>query len=113
MPKKTSKSLADLDPIQRLLIQQKQAERDVQSRIILPYSANKPDKEANYQGPQTYKGGNFGSGSTDRMPGATGYTISTPNPVEFLMDLLKIKKFKPKRVDLKPTKRPNPMPGIT
>jgi len=113
MTEKRSKALHEKDPIQRLVIQQRQAERDVTDRIILPYAGNKPDPEVDYQGPQFYRGNPLGSGTKDRMPGANGYTLTTPNPIESLMHLLKIKKFKPKRVDLKPRKRPNPMPGVT
>jgi len=111
--KKKSKlvtGLANLDPIERLKIQQRQSEADVTSMIKLPYAGGKPDKERDYQGPMT-KGA--GSGTKDRMPGTQGYTFTTPNAVERLMDFLKIRKFKPKKQKLKPpTKRSNPMSGI-
>jgi len=112
--KKRSKILTDLDPIERLKIQQRQSEADVTSMIKLPYAGGKPDKEKDYQGfSPNYKGVVPSSpGTRDRMPGASGYSVTTPNPIEYLMDLLKIKKFKPKRIELKPKNRPNPMPGI-
>ena len=112
MTEKRSGSLHERDPIQRLIIQQQEADRARSNLDSLPYAGDKWDKEKDYQGPQTYRGGNFGSGTKDRMPGANGYTVTTPTPVEYLMDLLRIKKFKPKRVELKPKKRPNPMPGV-
>ena len=112
MPKKKSRTSADLDPIERLIIQQQESERSVRDRTILPYSGAKYDVQKDYQGPQNYRGSYFGSGTLDRMPGASGYTYTTPNPVEFLLDKLRIRQFNPQRKDLTPTKRPNPMPGI-
>ena len=104
--KKRSKALTDLDPIERLKIQQKQGERDIASVLPLIYAGGKPDKERDYQGPMT-KGA--GSGTKDRMPGTSGFVLETKQSIlDKLLQFLKIKKppSNPTRIELTPTKRP-------
>ena len=108
--KKRSKALHERDPIQRLKIQQQEAESVISGLDSLPYAGAKWDKNKDYQGPME-KGA--GSGTNDRMPGTSGYTLSQPNPVQFLLDLLKIKPYGQRRINLKPTRRPTEKrPGV-
>lgn len=88
--------------LQDLTIRQKELEREVARITKLKDASNKVHKERNYQGPMGYGG----SGSTDAMPGSSGYTLSQPNIVESLLDILKIKPFEPKKLQIKPKKRP-------
>ena len=113
MPKKKSRNLANLDPIERLVIQQKQQEQDVSASSRGNYAKQRDvgDPDFNYRGPTGYQGGILGHGSLDRMPGTTGYTYTEPNTVEYLLDLLKIKKFQPKLNVIKGYRNPNPMEG--
>ena len=119
MPKKKSRNLADIDPIERLKIQQRLEEWDMNQIQKLPKATYTQRSEyyggpsADYQGPQGFAG----PGTLDRMPGTNGYTFVTPQPsfVDNLLDLLRIKKKPnptPYRKQLTPTPRPNPMPGI-
>lgn len=89
------------DPIKRLVIQQKQAEAEGRSDVILPYSSDKLERSY-YQGPMGRGGG---SGSLDRMPGSSGYTWTKPTLLENILDKLKIKEFEPKLKKLTPSKR--------
>ena len=97
---KRNPALHELDPIERLKIQQKNAELDALA-AKLSMAGGKIDKIKNYQGPMGFAG----SGTRDRMPGTSGYIISEPNLLEKLLDKLKIKPFKQKEIQLKPSRR--------
>jgi hypothetical protein len=95
------------DPIKRLVRQQQQEEASVTSATRLPYAKQRDsgDPDFNYQGPQTYRGGNFGHGTKDRMPGTTPL-IPPPEPnfIDRVLELLKIRKkqnSKPKKMTIK------------
>ena len=84
------------DPIRRLVRQQEQAEAEVTSATKGRYAKQRDvgDSSYNYQGPQRYRGGNFGYGTKDRMPGTTPQNFDM-NPLEYMLDALGIKKFIP------------------
>jgi len=91
-----------------LVIRQRRAEAEGRSSIILPYSQDKKEQSF-YQGPMGYAG----SGTKDPMPGTSGYVFTEPTLLENVLDLLKIKKFVPKRKNLTSTKRPvERYPGV-
>ena len=100
--------------LQALVGQQERAEKAMSEILKIPYgsyrkrSKVKGRHSADYQGPM-----DFGSGTQDRMPGTSGYQTKQPNLIDGVLDALKIKKFKPTDVRMKPTPRPNPMPGVT
>ena len=109
MPKKESRNLADLDPIERLKIQQRLEEFEVHQIQKLPKAVY---TGSDYQGPSR-----LAPGTQDRMPGTSGYTLITPQPsfIDNVLDFLKIKKKPnpaPYRKQTPPTPRPNPMPCI-
>ena len=107
--------------IKNLVAQQKKVERAMNSLLAIPYGEyNKraekggPRHDADFQGYLAAPRDPETPGTADRMPGTTGTTLSQPNLMERVLDVLKIKKFKPQLVPMKPpTKRPNPMPGVT
>ena len=96
--------------LQALVNQQERAEKAMSEILKIPYGSYqkrakvKGRHSADYQGPM-----DFGSGTKDRMPGTSGYQL--PTLMDRVLDALKIKKFKP--TPMKPTPRPNPMPGVT
>jgi len=98
---KRNPALHELYPIERLKKQQKTAELDALA-AKLSMAGGKTDKIKDYQGPMGFAG----SGTRDRMPGTSGYTISEPNLLESLLDKLKIKPFKSKEIKLKPSRIP-------
>lgn len=90
------------NPIERLKTQQKQQELEVSRATRLKHASLKGLNERNYQGDMGYGG----AGSKDRMPGTQGYTYSQPNFLESLMDILKIKPYKRKKLKMKPPTKP-------
>jgi len=100
------------NPLERLKIQQQQQELEVSKATKLKHAALKGNsKERNYQGDMGYAG----PGSNDRMPGTKrGYTYSKPNFIESLLDLLKIKTYKRKKLLMKPPTKPavEKYPGV-
>ena len=99
-----------MDPLKRLTIQQQQEEAAVTSMTRLPHAGGKPDKERDYQGPMSE---GAGVGTKDAMPGTTGYTYSTPNPVEMLLDKLRIRPYQRKKIKISPSYRPTERyPGV-
>jgi len=107
--------------LQALVGQQERAERAMSQILKIPYGDyNKRAGKGGQRHDADFQG-RLGSprdpqmpGTADRMPGTTGTTLTQPNLMERVLDALKIKKFKPKLVPMKPpTKRPNPMPGVT
>ena len=84
------------DPIDRLARQQKQSEQDVSAATKGRYAKQRDSGDPTYghQGRQAYRGGNFGYGTKDRMPGTTPYSVEM-NPLEAVLDALGIQKFEP------------------
>ena len=84
------------DPLDRLARQQKEQEKAVSKATKAPDAKQRDSGDPTYghQGAQSYRGGNFGYGTKDRMPGTTPYSVDM-NPLEFLLDSLGIQKFKP------------------
>ena len=84
------------DPVDRLARQQRQQESAVSSATKAPYAKQRDSGDPTYghQGAQSYRGGNFGYGTKDRMPGTTPYSVDM-NPLEFVLDALGIQKFTP------------------
>ena len=84
------------DPINRLARQQREQESAVSSATKAPYAKQRDSGDPTYghQGPQSYRGGNFGYGTKDRMPGTAPYSVDM-NPLEYLLDSLGIQKFEP------------------
>jgi hypothetical protein len=108
--KKRSKALHEMDPIRRLKIQQQEAESIISRLDSLPYAGAKLDNSKDYQGPM---GRGARGGTKDAMPGTTGFTYSSPNFIERLLDALKIKPYQHKKIKITPTKRPTEKrPGV-
>jgi hypothetical protein len=92
------------DTLTRLVRQQKEQERAVGATVKAPYAKQRDsgDPDFHHQGPQTYRGGDFGRGTKDRMPGTTPYEMPSPSVVDKILDKLRIRKLpKPKRNQLK------------
>ena len=89
------------DPLKRLARQQKQQEKDVSAATKGRYAKQRDsgDPTFGHQGAQSYRGGDFGRGTKDRMPGTTPYNVDM-NPLEFVLDALGIQKFVPKTPEL-------------
>ena len=86
------------DAFKELRIQRQRNERALGQIVPLRWSEDKRPQSF-YQGPKAWSGG---TGTTDAMPGTSGYVFTQPTLLENILDRLKIKKFVPKRRDLTP-----------
>lgn len=89
------------DPALRKLIEQQQrVERSMSTIDKLGYAKQRDsgDDEFNYQGPQHFRGKGH-RGTKDRMPGTT--PIPNMNPLDWLLEKLRIRKNKNQRKPVK------------